>query len=58
MRRLYVRLRRDGYLRVRAHCALQSSFGVPGSFGPTGSHSDAYSAARFDLETAWGGDRT
>jgi hypothetical protein len=58
MRRLYVRLRGDGYLPARAQCALQSSFGLPGSFGPKCSHSDAHSAARFELETAWGGGRT
>jgi hypothetical protein len=58
MRRLYVRLRKDGYVRVRLHVTPQRSFGCRGSFEPEGSHSDVPSALRLDSETAWGGCRT
>jgi hypothetical protein len=57
MRRLYVRLRKDGSVRARPHSAQRHSVVVRGTFEPDGSHSDAHSAG-LDLETAWGGCRT
>lgn len=55
MRHLFVRLRKDAYVPVRPHLALQHGVGPLRSFGPRGSNSDAHFGAGLDLETVWGG---